>query len=246
MCIIADAATGLVTCTLVAKATGFVNFTDSYCSDSGLKTPAAFCTFVTSCVVSEKFDQVGSNHFTEATLSAMPAFTFAALNSLPCASNTAATASIHLSTPSVTQALPFVTASLVERTGSFTTSNHFIDTASETLMNFTSSANTLGMSLGTTISHTNGYDSAFHAVIADFDLNANADSALVVDGTVAVSGATGSNSPSSTAIREMGNSSTSPLVGYACESSLWSGFMNSTDYGKLNTNMHSAAYGWNF
>lgn len=232
--------------TLRASATGFVDLSAYF---SGGVTPAAACAAASggSCQVSKRYDQIGS--LPEANGTTAPSLVFAALNGLPCSKNPTGGAGIQFKTGNFTQALPFVQVGLAERTTNNGTISRIMDSTANLAptISFTPTTNGIEMSAGTAISHTAaGYDGAFHAIIGDFDLNANADSALVIDGSAVVTGATGSTGYSANGIQELADGGGSGLEGYSCESEFWTGFMNSTDYGKLNTNIHSAAYGWNF
>jgi small ligand-binding sensory domain FIST len=85
-------------------------------------------------------------------------------------------------------------------------------------------------------------DSAFHAIIGV--VNSGTSGATVVDGS-ATSGTTGTTALTSN-IFAMDAASGLPLAGKFCEGEIYPFALNSTQYGALNTNMHSATNGWNF
>jgi len=230
--------------TLRASSSGYVDLSAYF---SGSVTPLSACTTAGGCSVAKYYDQIGSFPATQATAADMPRLLFSALNNYPCMNNPT-NGIMRVETANITQTLPMVLAGVAERT----TNNGIVSrimnaSGTSPSIGWTVTTNQLSTSAGTTLSHTaTGYDGAFHAVIGDLDVNANADSALVVEGSSVVTGASGSGAfGGSTGMGFMSDGGGSSLEGTICENSFWSGFMNSTDYGKLNTNMHGSS-GWNF
>jgi hypothetical protein len=228
--------------------------TDVNSSASGLcdtTTPATFCAS-TTCKYVTWYDQSGANacggsacDATQSSSSKQAAWTSAALNGWPCAAGASSTSTIeYAAVNAITQAQPLSYIAVTERTGSFTTVNRVIADSGGTQgrLGFQSSANTAVTTGGTALNAT-AADSAFHALQG---LLNGASSALVVDGS-ATTGNAGTTGLSSAHIDLMGDSTgAAALVGNLCEVGLWPSAFNSTQYGNMNTNMHSSTNGWNF
>ena len=85
-CDIVDTATGLASCTMKLKSTGFADLTSAICAGNTVSV-TTFCTVThaAGCSVTKMYDQTGhSNDITQATLANMPILNLSAQNSLPC------------------------------------------------------------------------------------------------------------------------------------------------------------------
>ncbi|THD56752.1 MAG: hypothetical protein E8A46_02600, partial [Bradyrhizobium sp.] len=69
---IVDTATGAASCTIVAKTTGDADLSTAYCTGSVSVTTFCTVTHAAGCSVKKLYDQVGTNHLTQATLTSMP------------------------------------------------------------------------------------------------------------------------------------------------------------------------------
>ena len=251
LCDLVDTATGLATCTLSVNTSGFANLTALSCV-GGTVTVVTFCTVThaTGCSITKMYDQTGNGyHETQATLASMPVLTLSELNSLPCANFTSAATSVYMNSSTLTQTQPLTYMAVAERSANFTTGNQILAVGANTLpyMQYRASANSIALSANTQIQSSSGTtDSAFHALIGVIDLNANADSVLVSDGAVvAGAGATGTTAISTQTL-QIGHNGSQTSGMFVCEDGMWPGAWTSTQYGNMNTNMHSATNGWNF
>jgi Putative Ig domain len=234
----------VVICTLRGTSSGFVDLAGSYCT--GGVTPATKCAAATGgvCNISKIYDQSGnSNHWTEATAANQATLAFSSLNGLPgikCA------ASCVYATPNITQAQPFTLSYVSERTAAFTTlSDVFSISGGSIIVGYQNLANTAIINAGGGPLTATASDSAFHAFQSIPNGNGTS-STIVVDGS-ATAGAAGTTGLSATALRLMtANGAGASLTGIAMEAGLWSGAFNSTQYGNMNSNQHSATNGYNF
>jgi hypothetical protein len=141
---------------------------------------------------------------------------------------------------SVSQPLTFV--SVAERTGSFTSLGRlFYATGGSIRFGFGSAANQVALNAGTSFSAT-ANDSVPPALqgIAN-----NTSSTVVVDGT-ATSGSAGTGAISTQTLSIFNDGTVDSVPGSYCEGGLWPSGFNSTQYGNMNTNLHSSTSGWNF
>lgn len=241
LCDLKDATTGTVAiCTLRGSSTGFVDLAGSYCTGSA--TPAVACAAAAggSCVVSKLYDQTGTGNFwSTATLAAMPALTFSALNGLPGLTGAGL---VVLPTGNITQAGPLSFSYVSKRTGAFTTlQNVFSISGGAIIAGYAASINNATLvDVGTVTAAAS--DSAFHAL----QMIVNATGTVVVDGA-ATTGALSTNGLTATPLRLMSaNGAGAGLTGVVMEVGMWPGAFNATQYGNMDTNQHSAANGYNF
>ena len=232
-----DSATGNTTETLIkCTAGGTLSFTIN---------PIA-TTCAVSCSIKILYDQTGSLACTgaacdvSALLANRPTYTQNALNSKACGTWGA---SIALNTQannltSIAQQFSFV--SVVNRTGNLTTVNRVLETTGgpNTRLGFSNATNTASIFAGSSFTAA-ANDNAFHALTTVFN---NASSSIVVDGS-ATAGTAGAQVAATTI--EIGNEgiSNSNLFGLFCEGGIWPVGLNATQYGNLNSNMHTR---WNF
>lgn len=105
---------GAAVCTLRGSTAGTVDLAASYCAGT---TPSAACAAASggSCKVSKLYDQVGTNHWTQGTLSAMPTLTFSAVNGLPSMSFVRANSQTMSSGSGISQTAPYVFETVTKR-----------------------------------------------------------------------------------------------------------------------------------
>lgn len=234
---------GAVVCTLRVAISGFVDQTGSYCAGT---TPAAACAAASggSCKVTVIYDQTSHNNQQQVTLAAMPALTFNALGVLPCFTSAAAQELSDTTGAALTQTQPFTHTAVSDRTGG-TAGNSRITSISGGSVSFgyRTGVNLAGIVAGSTLTATVS-DSAFHGLVGVFN---NTSSSLVVDGvaTSGTAGATGYSANTFSVLADGGGTSSS-LTGVVCEFGLWPTGFSATQYGNMNTNMHSATSGYNF
>lgn len=242
ICDIVDTATGLATCTIPIKANGFANLTAVVCPTvSPVVSVTTFCTVTHAggCSVAKAYDQSGNaNPATQATLANMPLLPLSALNSLPCPSGNG-TSQVLSSTSGVTLNNPTTLVELSNMTSGASGFFPAIGTSSIAIAygNNVSVSLFAGSFPGVTVT------SAFHAGIGILAVSGNSN--LVIDGTA--------NSLSA------GNATSTGQVGYVgqggggnyfagpvCEIGAWASGFTSTQYGNMNSNIHSSTNGWNF
>lgn len=218
--------------TINSLTTGFVDLT----------TLNAWIVAHGTASVKKLYDQTGNgNHWTNATVSQMPTITQSALAGLPGMTCVSANAT-NLACASFTQAQPFSIAAVYKRTGSTSTQLGILSENSTTLGLYTANAaNNAQFSAGTPVNFAGVNDNSFHAVQAVFN---NASSVLAADGADTGTVTTGTNAFSSTTLR-IARGSTS-LDGIIMEVGIRAGAWNSTEYGNINSNAHSAVSGYNF
>ncbi len=240
LCDLKDKTTGTVSiCTLRVATNGFADLSGSYCT--GSTTPAVACAAAAggACAISKAYDQTGhSNDATNATAAQMPALTFSALNSCPGMTFTSASTS-RLNITAVTAAQPFSMTGLAIRTANFTTLQGILSSNGTTIdLEFSTTTNNARIEAPSVIAATVS-NSAFHALIGVFN---NASSSFVVDGA-ATTGTVGTNAFSAQAARIGRDSAGASLDGSVIEAGLWPSGFNATQYGNMNTNMHSPTSG---
>lgn len=230
-----------VICTLRGSSTGFVDLAGSYCT--GGLTPAAKCAAATGgvCAVAKVYDQTGNSRDWTRADGNQPTLTFSAVGGLPGLTCTNAAAS-QMNSPSFTIAQPYSVSVVAKRTGSTGTITSILGENSGGSINFgyAASVNTANLSSPTALTAT-ASDSAFHAMQGVAN---SASSELVVDGasTSGNSGTTGIT----VGVRICRSSAGNSIDGQVMEVGVWSGALNATQYGNINTNQHSAANGYNF
>lgn len=232
---------GAAVCTLRGSASGFVDLAASYCAGT---TPAAACAAASggSCKVTKLYDQTGNgNHWTQATLANMPTLSFGSLGGFPTLTSTAG---VNMDSPSVTIAQPLTVVVVSQRSAGFTSIQRMFinNTAGEQpRFGYNNVANQVALNAGSIVTAT-ASDSAFHAFVSVVN---NASSSVVVDGA-ATTGTTGTAAFSATPIRIMNDNSGNELQGSLSEIGFWPSGFNATQYGNMNTNIHSATSGYNF
>lgn len=236
---------GAAVCTLRVLTTGFVDLAASYCAGT---TPAAACAAASggSCKVTKVYDQTGNgNHWTNATLSSMPALTFSALGGLPGMTFAIASSSL-LATGNTTVSFPFSASTVAERTGSTAAVNCILCGPTISYQfGLQNSANTALLSFTGSITAT-ANDSAFHALQGVDAGTSGASSVLTVDGSD-TTGTTAASGWSAQVIRLGRGNSCCTLGGVIMEAGIWSNTtFSGTNRTDLNTNQHGSANGYNF
>lgn len=241
------ASPGTAVGTLRGSASGFVDLTAYF---AGSVTPAAACALITGgCAVAKLYDQIGgTGGWSNATSSQQPLLAFNAQNGLPGWTCVAANNSF-LATTGITQPLPFTYVAVAKRTANFTTAQAIMGWgggASNAVLEFTTSANTAGVSAAGTVFVTLGSvaDSSFHAMQGYTDA-ANTASLLSVDGVDSSTAATGIDTPSSSPARVCRYSGGSSLDGVMMEAGVWTSAFDGAHRTSINSNMHGAN-GYNF
>ena len=236
-CDVVDTATGLTSCTLHFLSTGYVNTTQ--CN-------ATACAV--ACSISKFYDQSGNaNDATQATLAKMAGLTFSALNGLPCGAGIGSAGTgggnlTYTSANTITQAQPYTSTAVAERTGSFTTLQRIIisDTTGGRIF-FAGSANTISGNSGASVSLT-AADNSPHAML----LVSNSSNPLfAIDSSGNTSTSTNGTNAMSSNEFVMNNGSAPILSGYFCEGGVWPADLGSS-YTTMLANMRSATVGWNF
>lgn len=241
LCDLVNSSTGAVAvCTLRVLATGFVDLTGNYCV--GSTTPAVACAAALggACSVSKIYDQVGTNHLTNATHSQRPILTFASLNSLPGITCSNAGVSILSFTP-LTLAQPVSFATVYTRTANPTNATLILGINGSPTVRPAASANLARAEVGSTAGiDAAATDNSYHAVQAVLN---NTSSVVVVDGGTATTGTTAAGGFSASQLRFCRNGAS--LDGTVMEAGMWPVAFNATQYGNLNTNQHGIN-GYNF
>ena len=242
MCIIADAATGATTCTLVAAATGFVNLTGTYCP--GSTTPSAFCAANTSCVVKRFYDQSGATacnttvacDVSQATAANMPALTFSALSGLPCATFSAASVMTSAATLTInSQPISQTMVARIQNSGG--NNNIFGDSSGGFVFYYPGSANTVSFWGGGSIGNIAASSASFHM----FQAGILGATSLFAVGSSQSSVSTGGDFYPTTSI-EFGFSG---FVGVLCEASVISTQLSGANMTSVYNNANSASGGYN-
>ena len=240
-----DTATGLLTCTMKVKATGFADLTSAVCPTSSPTTNVVtWCTVtVGGCSVTKLYDQTGNgNHVVQATLANMPPFTFSAQNGLPCPAGKIATTYLETA-GSITAAQPWSMTGVTEVTGNVATIQYFASTnGTGTVFRHRQANQTQFANSGPALTVT---DSAFHAYVGVMNTGVDplfaADSSGNTTTTDGGAGTLGGN------FYVMGHNGTTQglLTGFVCEIGIWPSDQNA-NYQALLANMRSATNGWNF
>jgi hypothetical protein len=197
---------------------------------------------VTTIKVTKIYDQTGAgNHFTQATLASMPALTLSALGGLP---GLTFSGSEVLASAAVTFSTPYSFSTVYERTnstaggilGAVTTSSGIVAG---------NGANLFQVVAGSAAAQA-ASDAAFHAASAVLT-SGGTNSFAVVDGVKGSTSSAGANTISALALRIGRDSGGNTITGTIMEVGIWpTTTFNSTQYGNLNTNQHSATNGYNF
>lgn len=235
--LVASGGTGTVLCTLKTAASGFADLT-AYCP--GALTPAATCAAASggSCVVKQVYDQVGTNHWSQTTVSAMPAITFSAVNGLPALT---CSGSVVLNTTATFSPTAYSETTVYERTSNIVVSGAF-GFSSNGWIGAGSVANSALIAQGTSVNVRAGSvaDSAWHGLSATFSTVASSD-ALSVDGVDTTGIAAGTTSPSSVPLRFC-RAGANELNGHVAEGGYWGSYsFTSTDRTNLYNNFHGTS-----
>lgn len=206
-------------------------------------TPATFCA-ATTCTITIYYDQTGSGACGGSCdlvigASTTPIWTASSLGGYPCAVNS--TTSYLITAGVMSQAQPFTFTAIAERTGS-TASNSRVLVAGQVDAGLSyGGSGVIRMQAPSTLTGTTT-EGAYHAYIG---IGNGASSAIVSDGT-ATTGAGGSGSISHQIATMADALPSTVLVGGFCEGGIWPSAFNATQYGNMNSNMHSSSNGWNF
>jgi hypothetical protein len=211
-------------------------------------SPATFCN-ATTCTVTIWYDQTGNNACAGSTACDLaastpaPAWTASSLNSSPCITGSGTVGEQLWSSSTLTLNQPFSLFAVIKRTNTSTFQPIIAFNTNNITFFFanTSPTNSVNVTAGTNLA-ANATDNVFHADIAVVN---NTSGAIVIDGS-ATAGTVGAANISAQTITLIADSAGSKFVGNICEAGIISAALNSTQYGSLNTNMHSATNGWNF
>jgi hypothetical protein len=246
LCDLVDsAAPTVVICTLRGTASGFVDLS-AYCT--GSVTPSAKCAAATggTCNVSKVYDQVGGNHWTNATAASQPKLTFSALNGLPGMTGVAANATFLQGPPLVSNIPnPYTLVAVWEKTGTAAQEVAFGGSGIIALIGSGSTANTaqlLGNS-GAGFTAT-AADNAFHSGIGVVN-GASPNSILNIDGTETTGTTDTSIIPSGTNPRILRGNGGGSMDGTVMEVILYASTMSPANRSALNSNIHGTN-GYNF
>lgn len=219
-------------------------------------TPVTFCTGAV-CKIVTYYDQTGGTNcsgsacdITQGTDSGRPTWQASTLNSWPCANVATAGSTVGLTTANNFTggaSQPVTLVALSERTGAFTTAQRIITnllSGPPMIFNYRGLANGISINAGGTQVNATASDSAFHVTIARLQ---GASSALWVDAGTPSTGSIGTNAFSSSDIYVMNdNSVANSLQGNFCEGGIMLAAIATGNVPTLNTNIHSATYGWDF
>lgn len=251
LCDLVDTATGVATCTLKVKTSGFADMTSAVCV-GGTVSVTTFCTVThaAGCSVTKAYDQSGALNcsgstacpMTQATLGSMPTLLLSALNGLPCIASAAGAGS--LASPTFTLAQPFTYSAVAERTGAFTTFGQIVGgVSSDPSLLFRNTANGVALYAGGVSAALAATDSAFHAIQAAFnDAVSIGTSSGNVDGS-STPGLVAGTDPISSGVG-IGNAFV--LTGTVCEAGVLGINASAGQQTSLNTNQHSSTNGYNF
>jgi len=210
-----------------------------------LGTLGTTCLTSGTCLVKTMYDQSGANacagstacDVTQATVADQPAFTAAALHSIPCATFNGAQ---YLETAnSLTLAQPFSYSAVAKRTGADTSIN-VIFTHHSTLnpfFAFAASTNTFEVTSGTAITAT-AADGSFHVIEAVQNGSSPA-SSLTIDGTTTTGSSGAHTYGDDIDLGAAGFSGSNYLNGPFCEGGIWSVAFTSTQITNLTNNQNS-------
>lgn len=234
---------GAAVCTLRGSTTGYVDLAASYCAGT---TPSAACAAASggACKVTKVYDQIGSTGgWIQATLSSMPTVTFSGANSLPGIDCTGGTNALLATAGTVSASQPF-TYSVVYKSNSATGGG--VSGGAGGGSDASIIAGNALFGLGTTSLSFSGAaaNGSYHAAQA---LSATGANGSVVNIDSSETTATyGNTLTTASRICRNGSGGTS-LDGIIMEIGLWAttGF-DATQRGNMNTNQHSAVYGYNF
>ena len=208
------------------------------------------CLISGTCLVKTFFDQSGAKacagstacDVTNATASAQPTFTAAALNSIPCATFTGSSSQNLESANSFTLAQPLTFSTVAKRTSAFTSLGAIISAISSgnapPAIGFFSTTNDGWLFAGSNITAT-ATNSAFHAMQGV--VQGATTSSLTVDGST-TTGSSGSDVfGDNLMVGEINGADF--FTGAFCEGGIWPVAFNSTQLSNMNSNQHTY---WNF
>jgi hypothetical protein len=195
---------------------------------SGLTDVATLNTWIGSfgaAHVTTLYDQVGTNNWTQTTVSQMPTITISGINGLPSMTFASASTQILVS-GNVTQSQPFTFEAVTERTLNFTLGQNVIATSTPVQLGFQNVANEVFSYSGViALVDTSVNDSAAHVVQAAYN---GASSTLNVDGRTQVSGNADPNAPTAVPLGIGGvPPATSTHDGYISEAGMYAATYNS-------------------
>jgi hypothetical protein len=244
LCDLVDsAAPTVVICTLRGTTSGLVDLS-AYCA--GSVTPSAKCTAATggTCNVSKVYDQVGGNHWTNATAASQPKLTFSALNGLPGLTGTAASGTF-LQAPALAANISnlFTLVSVHKKTGAAASESALGVSGSNALVGSGASANTVGLfgNTGTGFTAT-ATDGVFHSAIGVVN---NTSSVLNVDSTETTGTTDNAAIASGNNSRILRGNGCCSMDGTVMEVILYASTMSPANRSALNSNVHGTN-GYNF
>lgn len=223
-----DTATGTVETLITCSSGGVLN--------TGSPTALA-TTCATACSIKTLYDQSGAMacnggvacDVTNATTANQPKLTLAAFNGKACPVFLGSSVQSLTSATTNLQTQPFTAVSMVERNGALSSFGTWIHSGNMSNF-FTNAASTVGLFLGTEQDAT-ASDNALHSVISLF--NGPTNSTAVIDGSASVLGSPGTASPIGVVV--IGTDGGNPFTGFMCETGIWPGLFNATQYGNINT-----------
>lgn len=197
--IIVDTATGLASCTMVAKANGDADLTSASCV-SGTVSVTTFCTVthVAGCSVQQLYDQTGNGiHLQNSTVANMPTFVLGSVSGLasnrPSMIFVSASSQLLASALTLTQALGVTLISTSFRSGTSTTATVLgTDVANNPEMGYQNTAQAFIYN-GSFSSPQTATDNAWHSLAGVFNAGGTASFVNVdgISGSTANIGSTG-------------------------------------------------------
>ena len=245
-CLIADVATGAITCTMKFAANGFADLTSNLCA-GGTQTVPAFCTANTSCVVSRAYDQVGTSVCTTAcdaiapSLARSPALTFSCIGTIPCITANANSGgnSQILQTPAWTSpstiAQPCSQIAVGQRSSGTAQDGLLTNSANADGIYFSGTAQEVFIYAGGTTTGISASTGSPHAIQGAYN---NTSSLINVDSSGATTVSPGTDGCIGGSVI-WGPPSVATEVLVLFEGGLWPIALNSTQIGQINTNQHT-------
>jgi hypothetical protein len=226
--------------TIAILSTGFVNI-------------AAINAWVTAHSVStikiaKIYDQTGTgNHFTQGTLANMPTLVLNALGGLPGMAFLNS-GSQQLATPTLTLTAPYSFSAVSLRTTNDGLLSGIIESTSVQIgLAYTTTANQVEILNNGHQATGTASDGAFHALQGTMVQDGSTLPVMVVDGTPNTGIASSGAGISAATLRIGRSEGGQTMGGTITEVGVWASLaFNSTQYGNVNTNQHSATYGYNF
>lgn len=199
---------------------------------------AAIATFKgsNSLFIVKLYDQVGTNHFVQATAANQPGFTLSGLGSLPIISFAGASPTF-LGAPAITVSMPYSFGLIAKRSSNFTTQqNVFQATGPATAIFFPTSVDSVSFFRCGGAQTVAATDNVFHTILVNV-LGAGNDFAQVdSSNTTAASSGDLPWNPADL-VFGTGTGSTFPTYGAALEAGVWA-FDVAASAAALNTNQH--------